>query len=637
MIQLECGWAVGLLAVCLAGCLAVTVRAAEVQPEWRVIYERDFTRGGLLEDWSLWQGAWRETAAGLEKITTDEDGILLLRTPVVRGAVKIEFTAQGGAKAGDLSLFLGVSETDIRDAAFIGFGSADNTLNTIRVPGGEPALHASPLIAGDRPQRVTILREAGRLTLEVDGAKVLSAPDSKTGYPGPYIALYAWHQALFREIRVSTRPDPVLEEQLEPRVLSREQGYPAAKLMPLAAERNRERIRRTAAAAAADHLGRAAMLLPATHVIAAKQPGRYLGWPSVARTAQGELLAVFSGDRDEHICPYGKTQLIRSRDGGLTWSAPETITDSPIDDRDAGILALADGTLLVNWFTSLAFSEGASGYPEAFQKKWTAYGKTVPQAEQEKLFGYWLRRSTDGGKTWGDWIRTPVSSPHGPIELRDGCLLYVGWQWNRATGRSGIKQAFLAAAESRDRGLTWTTIWQTNASPDLLQAEERAALAVALGTNAVRGTLFAEPHAAQLPNGKIVALIRNDTGAYLLQTDSLDGGKSWTPVRTTPMKGYPPHLLVLKDGRLLATYGYRFPPYGQRACFSHDGGETWDMDHEIILRADAPDGDLGYPASAEIGGGRIVTVYYQVDKAGEKTCLMATRWTPPPPIRPAKP
>ena len=37
-----------------------------------------------------------------------------------------------------------------------------------------------------------------------------------------------------------------------------------------------------------------------------KQHGRYIGWPTIARCKTGELLAVFSGDRDEHVCPWGK-------------------------------------------------------------------------------------------------------------------------------------------------------------------------------------------------------------------------------------------------------------------------------------------------------------------------------------------
>jgi len=37
--------------------------------------------------------------------------------------------------------------------------------------------------------------------------------------------------------------------------------------------------------------------------------------------------------------------------------------------------------------------------------------------------------------------------------------------------------------------------------------------------------------------------------------------------------------------------------------------------------------DLGYPASLEIEPGELLTVYYQIDKLGEKTSLMATRWS----------
>lgn len=42
-----------------------------------------------------------------------------------------------------------------------------------------------------------------------------------------------------------------------------------------------------------------------------KQPGRYIGWPTIASRQTGELLVVFSGDRDAHVCPWGKTQLVR--------------------------------------------------------------------------------------------------------------------------------------------------------------------------------------------------------------------------------------------------------------------------------------------------------------------------------------
>ena len=53
-----------------------------------------------------------------------------------------------------------------------------------------------------------------------------------------------------------------------------------------------------------------------------KQAGRYIAWPTGTKTSSGDLLAVFSGDRDAHLCPRGKTFLVRSTDGGKSWSEP---------------------------------------------------------------------------------------------------------------------------------------------------------------------------------------------------------------------------------------------------------------------------------------------------------------------------
>lgn len=93
--------------------------------------------------------------------------------------------------------------------------------------------------------------------------------------------------------------------------------------------------------------------------------------------------------------------------------------------------------------------------------------------------------------------------------------------------------------------------------------------------------------------------------------------------------GFPVHLTVLDDGRLLATYGYRRFPYGQRASLSRDG-INWQEYPEIIIRADAPNRDLGYPASLEITPGEILTVYYQEtgDPADthSRPTIQSTRW-----------
>jgi hypothetical protein len=76
------------------------------------------------------------------------------------------------------------------------------------------------------------------------------------------------------------------------------------------------------------------------------------------------------------------------------------------------------------------------------------------------------------------------------------------------------------------------------------------------------------------------------------------------------MWGFPAHLLELRDGRILCTYGYRRKPFGVRASISKDGGRTWDTQTEIILRDDGGTHDLGYPSSVELPDGRVLTTYW---------------------------
>ena len=125
---------------------------------------------------------------------------------------------------------------------------------------------------------------------------------------------------------------------------------------------------------------------------------------------------------------------------------------------------------------------------------------------------------------------------------------------------------------------------------------------------------------------------------FLRITRSADRGSTWGPVIKTPAWGKPGHLLALRDGRLLMTYGYRRAPWGVRVCLSSDCGETWDLDNEIIIRMDGgtPEGkplkvgntDLGYPASIELPDGRIFSVYY-FNKDGSNAFMAGTFWELP--------
>jgi len=357
-----------------------------------------------------------------------------------------------------------------------------------------------------------------------------------------------------------------------------------------------------------------------------KEPGRYIGWPTVCLRKNGELLAVFSGDRDAHVCPFGKVQMVRSTDMGETWTGPQTVCNTQLDDRDAGILEMPNGDLLVTWFTSVAYmgsirdrSKLKPGSPEFY---WWLHDEKLPLSVKQEWLGYYTARSADGGKTWEKPVKTFGSAPHGPILLKDGRLLMAGRRYGGDLTSEiwGKVKHELPVEESRDNGRSWQVIASIQPGP----------------SDSMEG--YEEPHVVETDDGRLVAQFRfhakpapgqkrrNEPECKLRQAESSDGGRTWTRTAPTQIQGYPPHLLKLRDGRLVTVYGRRLGPgFGEYACLSDDHGRTWDVANEIKL-AGHFDGDLGYPASTELPDGSILTVYYQAEKKGEQTCLMGTRW-----------
>ncbi|MBT7862160.1 MAG: hypothetical protein HN712_17720 [Gemmatimonadetes bacterium] len=329
-----------------------------------------------------------------------------------------------------------------------------------------------------------------------------------------------------------------------------------------------------------------------THVLC-RQPDRYIGWPTIQRCASGELLVVFSGDREEHVCPWGKMHLVRSDDDGQSWSAAQIIRDGPLDDRDAGIIETRAGTLVSSWFTSLAFESN-----DAFAD----HAATLTPKVREDELGHWVHRSTDGGQSWGDKIRVEGTAPHGPIQLQDGRLLLIG-----NTVIDG--EPAVVAEESGDDGESWSVVGRIQATP----GHENAHLC--------------EPHLVETASGRIVALFRTEypdrIRRVLFQSHSDDGGKSWTPAQPTAIRGFPPHLMRLADDRLLVVYGRRTEPFGEFARVSRDEGNTWG---EEMMLSPSHSSDLGYPASTQLADGSIYTVFYQIAKPGEQTSLLGVRW-----------
>ncbi len=350
----------------------------------------------------------------------------------------------------------------------------------------------------------------------------------------------------------------------------------------------------------------------------------YFGWPTVARLDDGTLMVASSGLRSTHVCPWGKTVLNVSADDGRTWSPPRVINDSPLDDRDAGIVNLGGGKLLVSWFVTDNRGQADDArlrqlFGEAEAESWRPTLDTLTDELAQQHVGSWVMLSVDAGATWGAPIRVPVTSPHGPIGLRNGDLLYLGKPF---AVMDELHNAVITAVGSGDGGRTWQALGAPPLCPQTVAGS------------------YHEAHVLELPSGKLLGVIRlencpgehgNVTEAGLIHfstllTESTDCGRTWSLPRSLGY-GSPPHLLRHSSGALLVTYGYRLPGYGQRVGISRDEGQSWEWD--CIIRDDAPDWDLGYPSTVELADGSLFTVYYQKFAAGEHCSLLWSRWQLP--------
>ncbi len=183
--------------------------------------------------------------------------------------------------------------------------------------------------------------------------------------------------------------------------------------------------------------------------VISKTPHLYCGWPTLTRRGNGQLLVVWSGGREQHVCPFGRVEMMRSDDDGQSWTWPRTLLDGAIDDRDAGVLETSGGSILVTTFTSLAYQSyeldkalakkaGTPGaWPDDKLARWLAVHQRLDADQRQAELGQWMIRSTDGGITWSQRYPSIVNSPHGPIQLADGRLLYAGvklWTDNREVG-----------------------------------------------------------------------------------------------------------------------------------------------------------------------------------------------------------
>jgi len=327
------------------------------------------------------------------------------------------------------------------------------------------------------------------------------------------------------------------------------------------------------------------------------------------KLADGSLVLVFREALWRgfytHCDPTTRTSLIRSTDGGETWHSQ--VTPDPSGGNGTTITQLSDGTLIVSnfryKFVPLSRKDELQGMAGILEH--TPLGMACANE------GCFITKSWQDGYTWEPprKVKTPgfhdCSTAGRIVELADGSLLMPlnGKKAGDVSSRCWV-------ARSTDRGTNWEFIGTVASAQGEMD--------------------FHELRILLLPGGRLLGMMRTEERNFF-QSYSDDGGRTWSAPEETPIwcgGSSPADILLLRDGRILCTYGHRRPPYGVRACLSEDGGQSWDVENEIVLRDDGPDWDVGYPSSEQLDDTTILTAYYWHRSDGIRH-LAGTRWRLP--------
>ena len=318
-------------------------------------------------------------------------------------------------------------------------------------------------------------------------------------------------------------------------------------------------------------------------------------WPNLQRLPDGTLLATIF-NQPCHGEWEGDLDCWASSDQGRTWMfRGRPAPHEPRTNRmNCAVGQARNGDLIVL----------ASGWSNR-----ESPGNPTP-ATRGDVLKPWVCRSRDGGRSWTHSTAFPDPPrlgtgidnqfiPFGDIHHGADGSLIASVYTRKDDGRNN------GLLRSRDDGHTWGDWVELNPV-----GNETAILPVGNGHWVAASRMFEQPGDAH----------------HLELFTSADDARTWRRRGPLTLPGQiTGHLTLRKDGSILLSYGNRNQGnFGVDARLSKDRGASWGPPFRI---ASAPQFDCGYPASAELASGEVVTAYYTRVSHARHYEMRVARWS----------
>ncbi len=252
-----------------------------------------------------------------------------------------------------------------------------------------------------------------------------------------------------------------------------------------------------------------------------------------------------------HNLSTTNSEIYRSDDNGLTWNKVTT-QGVALAGKEQSMLCLPDN-------------------------------QTVLLTTQHE--GTTLYRSTDGGVSWAkiEYGDHSLSYKRDLVSLPEGTIYMFNSIGNRQENAGPNSVAW--RIRSTDGGQTWGDRCEVDSWQRRRPFFSEASVLALTETHFLKSSRINGAHIEGITGvpkpGNNYEMIQSN--AFM---ESFDAGLSWSSPPKVALDYSDVHAKVIKlaDGRLLCSYRNRSRlPFGVRAIFSEDNGQTWDTDHRVLL------------------------------------------------------